>query len=73
MGVSAFVSGTKYPEQDKNSIGKRVGVYFNYNTETKYLGTMLRYDKTEPYQCIIQLDDGRVVLATECQYSFEKD
>jgi len=69
MGVSAYISGKLYPKQDKD-VGRRVNVYFNYNTDTAYLGTMIRDDISEPYLAIIQLDDGRVVLATECQYVF---
>jgi hypothetical protein len=33
------------------------------------LGTIVRDDNEPPWRTIIRLDDGRVVLASECQYS----
>ncbi len=34
-----------------------------------FYGVIVRDDKEEPGEKIIKLDDGRYVLATECQYS----
>jgi hypothetical protein len=33
------------------------------------MGTIIRDDMEEPFRTIISLDDGRVILATECMHS----
>lgn len=34
------------------------------------MGTVIRDDREEPYETLIQLDDGRTMRGVECQYSF---
>lgn len=58
----------EYPKQG-SFLHRRTKVCFNYDTESQVVGTIVRDDKTEPGVLIIMLDDGRVVLSTECQYS----
>lgn len=70
MGVKAYVNADKYPKQGA-FLGKRVKVCFNYDTSRQFPGVVIRDDMTEPGLCIISLDDGRALLATECQYSLE--
>lgn len=67
MGVSQFVNHDKYPEQGSH-LNKRVRVCFNYEEKPNFDGTVIRDDKTEPWRLIILLDNGRVILSTECQY-----
>lgn len=43
---------------------------FHYDTAHVLPGTVVRDDTEEPGKMIIRLDDGRVLLSTECQYSF---
>jgi hypothetical protein len=43
-------------------------VCFQYDTSRTCNGTIVRDDLEDPWQMIIRLDDGRHVLATECQY-----
>ncbi len=50
-------------------VGYRTKVCFNYDTSRTLRGTILRDDVTEPGHTVILLDDGRVVMGTECQYS----
>jgi len=68
MGVHPNVSATAWPTQG-GFLGKRVRVCFHYDVQHVVLGTVVRDDVEEPFVTIISLDTGRVVLATECQYS----
>ena len=68
MGVEANISYKKYPKQGSH-LGKRVSVCFNYDTNRLIDGTVVRDDMEAPWRTIISLDDRRVVLASECQYS----
>ena len=68
MGVHKNISATKFPKQGKTA-GTPVFLYFNYGPE-EFKAKYLRDDIEEPFRTIFQLEDGRVVLATECQYAF---
>jgi len=57
----------KYPKQG-SCLGKKVKVTYYYNTKEYHLGKIIRDDTEEPGKTIIQLKNGRVLLATECQY-----
>jgi hypothetical protein len=69
MGVVESIRADHFPRQS-DRIGKRVRVCFNYDTSMTVNGTVVRDDMEAPWRMIIRLDDGRHVLATECQYSF---
>lgn len=74
MGCVSTINYNKFPMQaDDNykypQIGKRVEVCYHYDTSKKHYGVIVRADREEPYQTIIALDNGRYVLATECQFS----
>lgn len=71
MGCVKGVGFDEYPEQSQH-VGQRVKVYFYYNLKQCLYGTIMRDDRTEPFRVIVRLDDGRVVLGTECQYSFRR-
>jgi hypothetical protein len=68
MGVHNNIDFFRFPKQDEHV---RVKVTFNYDLKNTIGGIVVRNDLEEPFQMIILLDDGRVVLSTECQYSFE--
>jgi len=68
MGEVSNVGFDRFPKQGKYK-GRRVRVCFNYDASLEIMGTVIRDDAEEPGHLIIQLDDGRVVLATECMYS----
>lgn len=70
MGVVANVGYKRMPKQG-TWLGKRTKVCFNYDTSRTVMGTIVRDDDEEPRLTIITLDDGRVVLSTECQHSPE--
>lgn len=80
MGVYDNISIDKFPKQGSFA-GKRVKVIFHYKIDEFVLGRFVRDDaearmigdhKAEPIG-IIALDDGRYVLATECQFSLLRD
>ena len=71
MGVVTNISYDKYPEQDTESlfkVGTKVLVCYNYDANKTHSGTIVRNDNEEPFRTIIQLDNGRYLLGTECQY-----
>ncbi|MFB5759035.1 hypothetical protein [Paenibacillus medicaginis] len=68
MGVHQNITANKFPRQGE-WLDTDVEVCFHYNTNTKFRGKIIRDDMEEPNRMIIQLEDGRVVLSTECQYS----
>jgi hypothetical protein len=70
MGVVDNVGIDKWPKQG-SWLGKRTRVCFNYDTSRTVMGTIVRDDAEEPHRTIISLDNGRVVLATECMHSPE--
>ena len=68
MGVVENISADRWPTQGCY-LGARVEVCFHYDTSRRFRGIVLRDDAEEPGRMVIQLDNGRVVLATECQFS----
>jgi hypothetical protein len=68
MGVHPNIGFLRFPKQG-DWVGQRVRVLFDYDTTMQIEGTIVRDDAEEPGRTIIQLDDGRFVLTTECQHS----
>lgn len=68
MGVVETIGYDRMPKQGEH-LGKRARVCFRYDTSRELMGTIVRDDMEAPWVTIISLDDKRVVLATECQYS----
>jgi hypothetical protein len=71
MGLHKNIGINKFPKQG-DQLGKRTKVCFNYDSSKQLEGTIVRDDREEPLTTLIQLDDGRVLNATECQYTFPK-
>lgn len=57
-----------YPEQF-GSVGDRVLVAFKYDIANPLPATVLRDDAEEPFTTVLRLDDGRIVMGSECQWS----
>ncbi len=68
MGIEKNVGAVAFPTQGQY-LGKRARVCFHYDVSRELLGTIIRDDMQEPFRTIIRLDDGRVVLGTECMYA----
>lgn len=61
------IAHNRFPRQGKDQF-KRAEVFFHYDNQHVLLGTIIRDDAEAPWQTVIALVDGRVVLASECQY-----
>lgn len=76
MGVVANIDFENYPKQTALT-GNRVIVCFKYDTKRTIPATVLRDDNEDPGRTILRLDDGRIVLGSECQWrdlmDYEKD
>jgi hypothetical protein len=68
MGVSPDINADTYPKQGYY-MGWKVDVCYNYDPSRKTEGVVIRDDAVAPHLTIIQTVDGRVLLATECQFS----
>lgn len=68
MGAHVNIDYDRFPEQGSN-VNQPVNVSFHYDTSVTLPGRIVRDDREDPWRLIILLDDGRYVLATECQYS----
>lgn len=68
MGVVELIDFDTFPEQG-SYLGREVLVFFKYDTTKQITGVCVRDDCEDPHITIFQLEDGRHVLATECQYS----
>lgn len=75
MGIENKIDINNFPKQysvkesSTGGIGRKVEVCFNYQSDKIIEGVIIRDDCEVPYRKIIRLNDGRVILATECQYS----
>lgn len=68
MGVQAGINFDSFPNQG-DWLGRRVKVIYEYDGSKAHYGEIIRDDSVEPYRTIIELDNGRILLATECQFS----
>ena len=67
MGIVKGIDYKSFPKQGK-WLYAGVNVCFKFDTSNIITGKIVRDDIEEPFITIIHLDDGRYVLATECQY-----
>ena len=67
MGSHQNINFNKFPKQG-DYLNKRCKVTFNF-AQNAIEGTIVRDDIEAPFETIIQLDDGRFVRGSECQYS----
>lgn len=70
MGLVENISYENFPRQSK-IVGQPVRVCFHYDSKHTLSGICIRDDLESPHMQIFQLEDGRVVLATECQVSYD--
>lgn len=68
MGCVENIDFYKFPKQSAY-VNRRCKVTFRFDTSKYIPGTIIRDDREEPFETLIRLDDGRIILATECQYS----
>lgn len=70
MGVHKNIGKDKFPKQG-DWLNHEVSVCFNYNTSEMLNVVIVRDDNESPFTTLIQLEDGRILNATECQYSIK--
>lgn len=68
MGCHKNISYDKFPDQG-SLLNKEVEVCFWYDTSKLLRAKCVRDDRQEPYRALFMLEDGRIIDATECQYS----
>lgn len=68
MGCHSNISHDTFPKQG-SFLNRKVMVCFKYDTSNQVPGVIVRDDAEQPGVAIIALNDGRIVLTTECQYS----
>jgi len=71
MAAQKNVGYDTFPKQG-TFLNQTVAVVFHYDTTRTLFGVVVRDDCEEPGLMIIKLDDGRHVMATECQYQLVK-
>ena len=71
MGAVKNITFDKFPKQGSH-LGRQVDVWFHFVASEVLKGVVVRDDAEEPCRLIIELEDGRHVLATECQYSYPR-
>ena len=67
MGIEKNVGFDVFPKQG-NLLSKAVEVCFDYYTARNLRGKIVRDDIEEPYLTIIELENGKYIMGTECQY-----
>lgn len=72
MGTVKNITYDQFPKQS-DWLGKQLLVCFHYDTSKTLKGEVVRDDLEEPHRMIIKLENGRYVLATECQYQLLQD
>ena len=66
MGCVNNITYENFPKQNKIGLGARVLVCYHHDTSKTHSGVIVRDDAEEPYETIIQLDNGRFVKGSEC-------
>jgi len=72
MGVVRNVGAAYWPEQGP-WLNLWCWVCFDYDTSRQFEAQCIRDDAEEPRLTIFRLEDGRVVLSTECMCTMPKD
>lgn len=70
MGSHPAITATTFPRQGPDR-GRRCWVFFQLILDHQLPGRIVREDVEAPFRTILQLDDGRMILGEECQYTFD--
>ena len=68
MSRYKYVGVDQFPSQDPKLLHKKVVVMLSFDSKKPQRGTVLRADTTPPHEVVIQLDDKRIVLGSECSF-----
>lgn len=72
MGCVTTITADRKPRQG-NLVGAMVNVCFHYDSSRLVRGTIIRHDEELPGEMLIELEDGFVIRAVECQHSLPLD
>lgn len=72
MGSVENVGAVHWPKQGP-WLNLWCQVCFDYDASRQFLARCVRDDAEEPRRTIFQLEDGRVVLATECMHTMPRE
>lgn len=67
MGVHQNISKVRFPKQGM-LLNREVSVYFGEETSDTVPAIVVRCDAQPPWVTLLELADGRFVLATECRF-----
>ncbi|MHA7878805.1 MAG: hypothetical protein ACX931_03370 [Saccharospirillum sp.] len=68
MSRYKYVGKERYPKQDTELRGHSVVVMLEYDSRKPQRGEVLRADAEPPHEVVIRLEDGRIVLGSECTF-----
>lgn len=68
MSRFKYLGVDTYPDQDASILNRKVVVMLGFESKRPLRGTVLRADAIPPNEVVIQLDDQRIVLGSECSY-----
>jgi hypothetical protein len=68
MSRYKYIGKGKYPSQNSDLHHKTVVVMLEYDSREPLRGEVLRADDAAPHEVVIKLDDGRIVLGSECTF-----
>ena len=68
MSHYKYIGVDKFPKQDPQLLDKKVVVMLGVESKRPQRGRVLRADIEAPNEVVIQLDDKRIVLGSECSY-----
>lgn len=68
MSRYKYVGVEAYPKQLPEYLNKKVVVMLNYDSKIPQRGKVIRADAGPPNETVIQLDDKRIVLGSECTF-----
>ena len=68
MSRFKYLGVDTYPDQDNTLLNKKVVVMLSFESKKPLRGTVLRADAKPPNEVVIQLDDNRIVLGSECSF-----
>jgi len=61
----------RWPAQTR--VGEAVSLVFHHDTDRIVPATCVRYDTVAPFVRAFRMEDGRIVLGSECAYAFTVD
>ncbi len=70
MTIEKKVELGEFPKQG-DWLGRRVEVCPHSDNPRIFYGNIVREDAETPYKTIIQLDNGKYILSTECLYELK--